>query len=918
MILSAINIESLSANVQPLLLSYINDSKRSILPTKVDNSLIPTLSSYNALCGVKDIEITNESISFLTDNISLSALFNDGYNLSKETLNTYFIRSLNDLSDYDVDVRAARETKNYYVVTSPLSSELIFNIVPLKTEMGVKEEQGWYPNFRNYQSLQFSKSPNADNEDLFMEYNTSYVPVEILPDNVVTITISGTGISTPVSSFGFIESGAIGGCAPLNSDVIYLNRGSINNIRNGQPLCLWLSGSSVLQGFPKQWMERWYDPNNVTQGDAFIAPVNTSLFGPVVDIPCTACIKSGDTITYNRLGNIRNEQYLNFIANTQSCYISSWGPTFEDVSNDVAGFVEGSYTYNSPELVLDGSVHGHIPPNEKLLKDYNFTTSFWVHKDDWSFGPDAQIFGNFSNFEGYSINYSTGSTTSLITFTTNIGMIYGFNSKGYKIFEKDLTKSLGLTTPFISHIVTDFFGARWMHDSFNNKLIKLESDDLLSNIVDLPVGAKIKTMKLNKANQVVLLNTQNHTISAIDQNGNLANDYLISPLFNNFEILGNNTIVTSIAENMLSDNDNNIFKNIGSNIYKNDTMYFHVGKKINCMRFDLSNNLWILYDNNKLLNITPNQKMGLNITLPLSFSETSYEMNFVKEIINNKEQDILWIVCNTNRYVLKMNSSGEIIKRIDLNKVVNLTKCSPFALTTNGDFTDYDIRRKFEKTDNNQNISTANPAFAVKMNLVCGNNTEFFEMFHPVDDNLRGWVHFALVHEISNNSTIIRLYINGIERLTKVFGGTSSAANIKKLNFGTKVSPFIIGGTSGKLGANNLERSINNEYFVGKFNDLRIHQKPLKPFDVLSLANNLYYDNWSVFNMYAPTDPYTCLEKIKFFHMNRPPGHKSNKFNIKITGFTDVNIQENIKQYILSNIDDIKPAHTILNSIIFE
>jgi len=744
-----------------------------------------------------------------------------------------------------------------------------------------------------------------------MEYKSCYVPVNVASDEIVSITVSGDNINVPINSMGLIESGAIGGNQPLNSDVIYLNRNSIKNTTNGLPLCLWLSGSSVLQGFPKQWMERWYDPNNISQGNAFIAPVNTSSFGPVIDRPSTTNIKSGDVLTYNRLGPERNRSYLDYISDTQSCHISSWGQTFKDTVNDVAGFVEGTYDYTSPELILDGSIHGHIPPNDQLLKDYNFTTSFWVHKDDWSFGPDAQIFGNFSNFEGYSVNYSTGGTTSLITFPANNGMIYGFNHKGYKIFEKDLNKSLGLENAYISHIVTDFFGARWLHDSFNNKLIKLESDDLLSNIIDLPVGANIKTMKLNKANQVVLLNSQSHTISAIDQNGNLANSYFISPQFNNFEIIGNNTIKTSIADNMLCDNNNIVYKNIGSNIYKNDVMFFHVGKKINCMRFDLANNLWILYDDNKLLTISSNQKLGLQMTLPLIFAESSFEMNFVKEIINGQEQDVLWIVCNSNRYILKINSNGEIIKRIDLNKVVNLNKCNPFGLTTKGDFTDYDIRRKYERADNGQNISTANPAFAVKMNLICGDNTEFFEMFHPVD-NLRGWVHFAMTHEIINNQTVIRLFINGMERLSKIF------SNIKKVNFGTKVSPFIIGGTSGKLGANNLERSISNEYFVGKFDDLRIHQKVLSPFEILSLANNLHYDYWNDFIMYMPTNQYTCLEKIRFFHMNRPPGHKSNKFNLKITGFSDPTIQNSIRQYILANINKLKPAHTVLNEIIFE
>jgi hypothetical protein len=315
--------------------------------------------------------------------------------------------------------------------------------------------------------------------------------------------------------------------------------------------------------------------------------------------------------------------------------------------------------------------------------------------------------------------------------------------------------------------------------------------------------------------------------------------------------------------------------------------------------------------------LSPDQKILFNISLPLSFTEKSFEMNFVKELTNGAEQDVLWVVCNTNKYVVKINQNGEITKRYDLTSIVSINKCDPFQLTTKGQFTDYDIKRKFQRTVDGKIINSDNPAFGIKMNLNCGGYTEYFQSFCSIPES-RGWTHFCLTHQIVDNSTVIKLYINGTNRLTKYYGTNQNISNIKTVNFGTKVSPFIIGGTSGKLGANNLERSLEGEYLVGKFNELRIYQRTLNDFEILALSNHQYYNGWRDLLFYSPTDPYTCIEKINFFHLNRPPGHKSNKFNIKIKGFTDPSLRENVTAYILSNINKFKPAHTILNDIIFE
>ena len=93
----------------------------------------------------------------------------------------------------------------------------------------------------------------------------------------------------------------------------------------------------------------------------------------------------------------------------------------------------------------------------------------------------------------------------------------------------------------------------------------------------------------------------------------------------------------------------------------------------------------------------------------------------------------------------------------------------------------------------------------------------------------------------------------------------------------------------------------------------------LDEFQILNLSTDNHYNKWDDMRYYITIPETTFIEEIDTFHINRYKGFKSNIFNIVIKNFTDnVELQNLMKTYIISKINSLKPANTILNQIRFE
>jgi hypothetical protein len=903
----------------PQSLSFVNSERNLNISVSSVSSSELYLSFLEFSKHFKNINFTENYLCFLTDVSNLSSYINsvtqissDFYGYDMTEFNTNYDEIKNNFTQ---STTALNNTQFLGIVDHKLK----FNLLPLKTNISINnEEYSLTENYREYQKIY----DTADS--LFLQFKIDKIPFTLEPDRYSLLFNSYNVPSCYINDAEFINNGAVGGDCPLNSDVIffeqneygsYTNNGTenINSFNNGSLLCLWLSSESVDANSNKIWAERWYDPNTVSEGDAFISQKNTlsSSFSYIVDLPSNKILSEKEKLTYLRYGPKRNETFLNSFSNDLQIYFKNWDREFASQTNSASGYIVGSYPLATDTLMLDGSTHAHIPPEDDLYIDNNITVGLWAYADDWTLNNDSQFFGNFYNESGYGIFYNTGTTNNLISIPTRSSNLYALNYKGYKVFEKNLKEDLGLSAIAIDYMKTDLFGNRWLYDSHNNNLYKIENDDLAVQTVELPANALITKIDCDSNNNLYFLDNTSKTISSINSFGEFVSSGSIASYQDIFEVDLNNNIVVDSAEFLTFNSLNQPIKMIGPTLYVNGDRVLHLTDKPQALRLDLFDNIWILFQN-QIIKTDPKGKLLVQKNLRLSFSNTDGEMCFVKNFINNREIIQLWIVFNKGKEVLILNSDAEIVKRIDLLSLFIGRACQDIILNVTGDFSGFDSKRKYERVGNDP-ITIQNPAFSVRAELICGNDRHLLRMNSPAISS-RGWNHLAFSIENKQNSTLAKFYINGRLVDSQVF------AKNYKIDYRYRSSPFIIGGISGKLGAKNVEKAIaKNGYFIGKIDEIRMYKKALSDFQILNLYLNEHYDKWSPISFYIKTPEITMMEEINTFHINRYKGFKSNNFNIIIKNFSDnSNIKNLVEKYIRDNISLFIPANTQLNRVIFE
>lgn len=894
--ISSISISPLSSSVLEMDMNYVNVDRGTYFYETT--SLLDYLPKYEFLADLQDVYIDATSINFLTKQISLSSIAS----LDEIAQVSYFTNNLDETKNKSVELRDIDYLNNQFLITSPLSATADITIIPLKNHLTVSGE------LLNDRDIRYYDKIYKEGDDLFLQFKSETATRLIQPDTTETIYCPENIESFPLSSLDIIENGAYIGTCPANSDNIFLDRYGYSHItdsgytgpqESSELLCVWTSENGL--------QERWYDPLNISQGDAYITEKANDEFNSTVDLSSNVIVEAKNKFQISRLGELRNTQYVNSLSSNLLAHFTTWSPRFIDEVNDIEGFTVGTYeNINVDRLVLDGSVHAHIPPANTLYDNANTSVGVWVNSNDWSKGIDSQLWGNFSDEEGYGLFYNTGATNELITLPSNDGTIYGFNFRGYKIFEKNIES---LSASKFGFITTDYFGNRWIWDQNSQQIIKLASDDIVTETIALPLSANIKSMKIDLYNSLHVLNATNNTLSSFDNFGTVLTAQSIPAPLNNFDFTADNDIIFAYGDNMLVDKNDDVYTTVGRNIYKNGIVWYHIAKKIQTLKLDSNDNIYVFSGETNLTKIDPtgSKLWAINIGLDINISD-SIEMSFVKENNGLEDYDVLWVIFNERKILIKIETeTGYIARRIDLKNVVNLKQCGNFNLYVKGDFTGAEVKRKF------QPATSQTPTFSVKLNLTCGANTKIIQMHSDASLYQRGWVHLAFTHKVTDNETSISFFANGVLHEKTTLEG------IYKIDFGTKVTPFIVGGNSGKLGAKNVERSLNDSgYFKGEVSDIRIYNITLDDNDIKSLARYKYWNKWTPLLVPIPTSPRTYLEKIKKFHLNKYPGFKSNKFNLRISGLPDTISQESVVNFITSRIANIKPAHTVLNSIIFQ
>lgn len=856
-------------------------------------------TTFNFSNSIKNIIIDSSYTLMLTEYSQLSSFISTNYNLSSYeygrndnqfVCNYSSLSALNPITEEDI-------TNQYIVV---LDDNL--NILPLKTfdDVGF----GRYNSFKTYQRIYKKNKP-------FIQYKITSLPKSVEPDTTNIIYNSYNVDTVAVSATSFIQQGAIGGSCPLNSDMIQFDSSeyglysdigdnNVHTLQNGTLLGLWLSSQTYETSSNKIWMERWFDPNTSDRNFAPYLHTLSSDLNYIVDIPSTKILSPKEKFEYIRHGPIRNDNYISTIEGSV-LNLTSWDSSFSQ--QETSGYLT-SFDGDSSQFNMNGTSYGIVIPNNSILPKNTLSFSTWLNVP---FLQDYQIFGNFYNDYGYSIGINLGNSTDNVTIPSASGNCFSMNYKGFKVFEKDILNDLALSSINITYINTDLNGNAWLCDSFNKKLYRLENDNIISYQVVLPVDSSISKIRNFSDNSFAILNTNGNVISSFDSTGIFLSSFSISPYATTFDINSYDVISSTSAEFLLFDNYDREIKIIGATVYVDNSKILHLVDKPSSIAVDKDNNIWLLVGKN-LLKIDIYGNILFDTILSLGFTTySSTEMSFVA---NESGGFNLWIVFNDASRIIVLNEIGSIVKQIPLNNIGNFI-CTSYTFNIHGNFSNFDSIRKFNKIDNTV-ISKNNPALTLKLALKCGNNSYVHNLhskFPPIDK----WNHIAFSLGYSENTTVLRMYINGVLSARKVLNG------VYTIQYNTPSSPFIIGDYTGKLGPRSLEKTMAKKpLLVGQLSNLNVYNTCLTHFDIQALSRQKYI-KWDGIFINNSIPPMTIIEDIDKVNINRYKGYKSNKFNIIVKNFSsDINMQEYIKTYIENNIQKMIPANTSLNSIIFE
>jgi hypothetical protein len=887
--------------------------------------------------NVYDFTVANDSIYLLTAPIALSAVF-DTPSLTSNGFDIvdyyYDPTDQENLTNLTISTRSPIPTSQY-LVSMPLEtlegSSIDFNVMGLKTYKTPAYNFDYSKenfNSRIYSTLNFPPKHLQGIEEPKLCYSSEVVDYLFPADQKTLfypIATPKSGLSaTNIEDYNFIEFGAIGGSSPQNSDQIlveqygyptHTNSGA-DAARNGELLCVWLSADSLDVTANYAWMERWFDPDTAgALGDAVISSKTSgSCSKGIWDIPTSESITPKQKFIYNRMGLNRHLACIEAEADNLLFSIDQWTT---NLTND-GGFLGELVNYefeNSEVFELDGTTYGYIPIQNEFIVNDEISISVDAYKDDWLEGKTVQLFGNFYE-GGLGIFYDTGIGSPIITIGGNNGKVYSLNEDLIRIFEKDIMTTAALSSVSdIDYVVTDSENSRWLYDSANNKILKLDIDDIFLESISLSSNSNIKKMEIDSHDQLYVLDDANDELTVYDKNAVFVSS--LSTTDTMFTLDNDDNVITTIANYFDIDSEGTLYKVISQNLYKKESggewlSLFHFPSKVTDLKLDSDDNVYVVYDGNKIIKIGKDERIKFHKELfdtSKLEKESVLRVGLIKRVVDNIDTTFVIVLFGNYEFIVILDSNGNIVGRKKFRNILITDRCRTNGIDAIGDFTGYNVSRKTKKMFNGEGISTSNPAITYKIYLKDQDGlTQKYEYSTPAKHLYSGWHVFGMSYDRSESK--ISYFLDG--RLL----ASESLTRSTSLDFNTS-SPFLIGANSGKIGTENDERElVGKQFFVGKIDHAVLYTKAYDEFFMNSLAERRLNRSSDMYWV-ANSDETSYVEEIDSFFFNRRNLPKTNNFNLNIrnSGITDPALREYIEESIRASIKRVKPVNTELLGI---
>lgn len=830
------------------------------------------------------------------------------------------------------------DIKNNFLMSTTInaisSSSLPLNLLTLKNQLNQENEQGRgnvflsnenETNFKEYESIFTGGYRELGYDKINLGYTiystpftfksgkTTYfhVPHDIYPYEKLN-----------VNSSKIIESGAIAGSNPLNSDKIWKK---LKNYRNtspyshpqeeqtGQWLCTWLS-AGVDQHTRPIWMDRYYKPSKTTPFQALSAVSKEIVYidgfnclnlkENISDVKSSLTFEKGCYYAYMHLGK---NDYLNLI--TQSISSNIFYENLHEYQNTNFKDLDPK----NESYFFDGESYGYIDSDKKF--EHNVATfSFFAEKEDWSKPSGSMIFGNYVNNGFGFYNYILNTPFSIFKKDDTTLQIVNNNYE-----EIDEITTSNMTLCGIAGIAR--------RSGFDNihaitKDFKLVEIDLKGTIVDSN-NTIVNTLSL-KANDKIFSITNNKNYCYVHTSSGVAEIDLYSNIVTAKNIKKNITTTYSTSSFLVADEKNDVYRFYAINpIFRNDTIYgmdntnklfsysttlstlstyIQTNGQIRCFNIDSDDSINIITSNNKLYEYKNNIiKNTINLPLLSAYSLSAIDFTFIEKFEYGNLKKYKQILCKnykTNEpYILQINDGYEQ-KLIKLDS--KYSKIQP-----NLDLTGYNFNRAYLKKEYGDN----NYVFKMKLlNIV--NDEDYIELNFVIKSThlSTGLRHF--VFSLDPYAGIADLYLDGVLYESKKFESkkyTLTNTFNGRIYYGSNA---CFNGTAAFKYFKDIKDFVYSDL---KIKNINIINKKIDKFEVLYFYNIVHPPNNIKYNM--PSGTRSFIDRIdKFFNFNTPM-YKSNLFNLNFLncGIKSEDLRKKIENNIREKISEYLPAYVKLN-----
>lgn len=779
---------------------------------------------------------------------------------------------------------------------------------------------------REYKKIFTGTNQHGGYDKPFLGFETETHSILFKRDNMTYFNTPAYTIAFDVTAAGLIENGAIAGVVPFYSDRIYAKTADCRDMTlvntadirtyNAVKLCTWLSGNLAIPSAIPIWMDRYYNPDCVSEQAAYLA-TDTSA---VSDIISMLTFQASSWYAYYHTGESSVSGFCNMLSANSALKIDvvSNGISLIDTTPYIAGINHDNKTDSS--MVVE--YNPHLTRNENIVyfdnnlkQDFtvpyastytpisSFTYNIWFRFNTNSFTGNQLIGQGFR--DGWSLTYDNNFYTPLLFFINDDGShVITYNSDGAALNRSDTPI---ITAPVCILVDNDSYG--WIvDDSYYNGYKHVYKLDYDGNIVDsikfdpaiILVDAKIDR---DQNVRVLALTGADSVILGYDRFGN--NVPSLSTLsagvwFNHLEVLPNNNNYLSFNKVIVDNNEvlHNIYTIKAACVGLSGLAAGNVAD----FNIDRNDNIWILDKDNNFYKVDSEYDLVLTGSLATTIPTTTrgtvdftYEYNFIKQ----QYEDYVWFLSTDDGSVFKHDEDGNAIKKLPIK---NFDLDNPIA---NNDFTNYQWSRKFKYMANDgQPYLRARINLASTTNSTTANRYDLYCSGSLVADN--DWHMMSFAYNISSGELF--LYLDGVVR-------DYTVVPVNQVVHYAFDSGLVFGANCGKNDTFEATIKTDQYWYNGYFYNFRMYHTTLADYQIQYLHLNRYLFEDLIW--YPSYNFKSYIEEIERFFKNKLPGSKSQFYNINLTGLkiTDPDIRLMIEDIIKNTVKKITPAYTHLYKI---